>query len=204
MDKCMEESLKAVIDDQLREGRERNKKRDQEILDENGYIRVGFWYSKREPELPKPIVDYYSPKLKAKVLDYLKGGRVFAGYRGFSCCRVCDLNTNGSKDLTDDKYIWPEGLAHYIEEHDTQLPDEFIEHILGYPVKLRFDWKTRPQCPRCEAESGDSWVQCGGVCPMWDSPNYDPDWKEGSSNTVEMDSATNKVEWWDAPEHIPF
>jgi hypothetical protein len=28
------------------------------------------------------------------------------------------------------------------------------------------------KCPKCQTESGDSWSQCGGFCPMVMSPHY--------------------------------
>lgn len=35
---------------------------------------------------------------------------------------------------------------------------------------------TRPlrtiTCPKCQKTSGDSWRQCGGLCPMKGSPHY--------------------------------
>ncbi|TWD73097.1 hypothetical protein FB561_6982 [Kribbella amoyensis] len=35
---------------------------------------------------------------------------------------------NGSVELTDLLYIWPEGLAHYVKEHDVRLPERFVRH----------------------------------------------------------------------------
>jgi hypothetical protein len=29
------------------------------------------------------------------------------------------------------------------------------------------------RCPKCKKESGDSWSQCEGSCPMPMSPHYD-------------------------------
>jgi hypothetical protein len=31
--------------------------------------------------------------------------------------------------MTDGVYCWPEGLAHYINEHDVRLPAEFVAHV---------------------------------------------------------------------------
>ena len=39
------------------------------------------------------------------------------------------MTNNGNLDLTDGVYLWPEGLAHYVREHDVRLPDEFTEHV---------------------------------------------------------------------------
>ncbi|MFF7456750.1 hypothetical protein [Kitasatospora sp. NPDC008115] len=47
---------------------------------------------------------------------------------GVSRCRLCS-RANGSRDFTDGRYLWPEGLAHYVLDHNVRLPDEFLEHI---------------------------------------------------------------------------
>jgi hypothetical protein len=39
----------------------------------------------------------------------------------------------GSSDLSDGFWVWPEGLAHYIEDHHVVLPDDFIRHVLAAP-----------------------------------------------------------------------
>jgi len=36
---------------------------------------------------------------------------------------------NGSRDLTDGDYLWPEGLSHYVLAHGVRLPTEFAAHI---------------------------------------------------------------------------
>lgn len=41
----------------------------------------------------------------------------------------------GSCDFTDGVWIWPEGLAHYVEKHDVILPDDFVQHA------ARQQWK---------------------------------------------------------------
>jgi hypothetical protein len=33
----------------------------------------------------------------------------------------------GSWDLTDGEWVWPQGLAHYVQRHWVCLPDEFVE-----------------------------------------------------------------------------
>jgi len=37
----------------------------------------------------------------------------------------------GSWDLTDGIWVWPEGLAHYVDAHNVGLPHEFTEHALS-------------------------------------------------------------------------
>lgn len=50
---------------------------------------------------------------------------------GFSLCRICGCR-NGGTELTDGVYVWPDGLAHYVTEHDVRLPDVFVQHVLSY------------------------------------------------------------------------
>jgi hypothetical protein len=35
---------------------------------------------------------------------------------------------NGFREQSDGVWLWPEGLAHYVEKHGIRLPDEFVEH----------------------------------------------------------------------------
>jgi hypothetical protein len=39
---------------------------------------------------------------------------------------------NGSRELGDAFYLWPEGLAHYVTDHDVRLPDEFVVHVASF------------------------------------------------------------------------
>ena len=34
----------------------------------------------------------------------------------------------GDQDFTDGVWIWPQGLAHYVDTHDAGLPDAFLQH----------------------------------------------------------------------------
>ncbi len=90
-------------------------------------IKIGYWYSDNEPDLPMPDVgfDSYDPI----VVEYLENGDVLDRWKGFSTCRICQHRPNGSWCLTDGTYQWPQGLAHYVRKHNTPLPQEFIKHI---------------------------------------------------------------------------
>ena len=37
----------------------------------------------------------------------------------------------GSTDQTDGEWVWPKGLAHYIEHHSVALPEEFIQTMIN-------------------------------------------------------------------------
>lgn len=60
------------------------------------------------------------------VAAYLRSGAVVATAAGVSTCRLCGA-VNGSAEQTDGQhFVWPEGLAHYVEEHHVRLPDEVV------------------------------------------------------------------------------
>lgn len=94
-------------------------------------IRIGYWWSEREPFLPHPerfVDDDLDADGRDLVVDYLHGGLVTTYWMGYSTCRICGLERNGTSDLSDGTYLWPEGLAHYVEAHNVRLPNEFVEH----------------------------------------------------------------------------
>jgi hypothetical protein len=49
----------------------------------------------------------------------------------------------GGRDLTDGVWMWPEGLAHYVERHAVRLPDEFVATMVAH------EWEPphRPELP---------------------------------------------------------
>lgn len=66
---------------------------------------------------------------RLEVGSYLRNGLVAHAWMGYSPCRLCDRTTNGNLDLTDGTYIWPEGLSHYVLDHNMRLPRAFIDHV---------------------------------------------------------------------------
>lgn len=103
--------------------------------------QVGFWTQTHEdpatPTLSWPgnLVDPTWDKAERdRVVAYLKAGKEGTTYRGMSMCRLCPGDKwNGSSDLHDDVYLWPDGFAHYLEEHDVKPPQEFVNHVLSRP-----------------------------------------------------------------------
>jgi hypothetical protein len=62
------------------------------------------------------------------VEDYLRRGFVVRACMGYSPCRICG-RANGSLELSDGTYVWPEGLAHYVSDHAVRLPEPFVSHV---------------------------------------------------------------------------
>ncbi len=94
--------------------------------------RIGYWRSAREPQWPDPVEfvdDTWDPEERRFVVEYLKGGsRTPWLQMGFSTCRFCG-QWNGTLDLTDGVYVWPEGLSHYLSDHGVRLPEAIVTHV---------------------------------------------------------------------------
>lgn len=126
---------------------------------------IGYWFSSRDWRLPRPqrLVDPdWSRNERAAVAKYLRTGAVVTGYRGHSFCRFecgIDVADMGADDLGDDDWIWPEGLAHYVEAHHVRLPDEFVAHALARP-KRRGVHTASPQ----DHEWWLEWATTRGAC----------------------------------------
>jgi hypothetical protein len=74
------------------------------------------------------------------VAEYLERGTLVNQYRGLSRCRFCK-ESNGSAELTDGSFCWPEGLAHYVWSHVVRLPKRFVAHVQASP----FHWGNVPR-----------------------------------------------------------
>lgn len=81
--------------------------------------------------LPWPTPTGWDAGTKARVVGHLKAGREHESWRGWSACRLCGKPNNGSRCLTDGTWVWPEGLAHYVDEHDVGLPAEFVASVMA-------------------------------------------------------------------------
>ncbi|WP_127502582.1 hypothetical protein [Actinoplanes solisilvae] len=76
-----------------------------------------------------------SAEERGAVVAYLRSGTAVVAAAGFSVCRVCG-DDNGSTELTDgEHFVWPEGLAHYVEAHDVRLPDEVVAVAARGPAR---------------------------------------------------------------------
>jgi len=116
-------------------------------------IGFGYWRSLHASVLPDPawFVDAsWAADERQRVAAYLSKGHVFRYWMGVSWCRFrcgISLGAMGAGDLTDGTYCWPEGLAHYILEHNLRLPAEVVQPILAqstFPIERAS--KVLPAC----------------------------------------------------------
>lgn len=99
-------------------------------------LSVGFWRGGASREdLPDPheLVDPSWPIVeRARVAAYLREGDIEASYLGYSACRFrCGIPASalGASDLTDGRWVWPQGFAHYVEVHGVRPPQAFLDDI---------------------------------------------------------------------------
>ncbi|QNE22453.1 hypothetical protein F1D05_36835 [Kribbella qitaiheensis] len=96
-------------------------------------ILIGYWRSPGDERWPDPanFVDAELDTAERSVIgDYVQRGEVVWGFGGVSTCRICGCE-NGSLELSDGTYIWPDGFAHYVLHHDVRPPERFISHALS-------------------------------------------------------------------------
>jgi len=108
---------------------------------------IGYWPSGSQSDWPNPA-DFVDPEWDDRerhmVWTYLKYGTVARSYRGLSPCRFCSQQ-NGSMEFTDGVYLWPEGLAHYLDAHAVRLPQQFVNHAVERlnaleAASVDYDW----------------------------------------------------------------
>lgn len=122
---------------------------------------VGFWADPRDPldEQPNPAQlvdkDWGKTATALAVALYAQCGFLESFELGYSFCRLgCGGGGGGGgvaserrgtgnnrfmgcTTLTDGKYVWPEGLAHYVSEHSVRPPEDFVRRSLGNLRALR-------------------------------------------------------------------
>lgn len=90
---------------------------------------IGYWIrSLADDEFPPPqeLVTEWDMNLQRRVVEYLNSGTELLHFRGLTWCRCFCDKPMGSRELTDGKWVWPEDLSHYIEDHNVRLPEQFV------------------------------------------------------------------------------
>jgi len=96
-------------------------------------ILIGYWRSENSPEWPDPhdfVDSSWDETERHLTVNLLRAGTIARTYRGWSYCRFCAAQ-NGDNEFTDGTYLWPGGLAHYVESHGVRLPEAFVRHAIG-------------------------------------------------------------------------
>jgi len=108
----------------------------------NALIEVGFWRRYQDasidPSDSRPWPEHSVQRTSHEiVMSYLESGFMESIEFGYAQCRLCGAcePALGCLSLTDGKYVWPEGLVHYLREHHIMLPAEFKAHAVA-----NYDW----------------------------------------------------------------
>jgi hypothetical protein len=95
---------------------------------------IGYWsdgdHDQDSPFItPHRLVDPpWAREDRPRVVQYLSQAPLVVHAGGFSLCRF-GCGPNGGSEHSDGVWLWPEGLAHYVQHHDVRLPEEFLSHI---------------------------------------------------------------------------
>ena len=136
---------------------------------------LGYWFNELAPNhypRPQALVGRWQPARRAAVVAYLRNGTVFERYGGLSYCRFhCGVAPRalGTCDLFDGQFIWPSGLAHYVEEHNVRLPERFVRHAVRAHRAKATGHAPRPIRPRNRINTVDispwlAWSRSRGAC----------------------------------------
>ena len=107
---------------------------------------IGYWnnfYSNRWVH-PRILIDFsWEVKNRTKIINYLQKAMVYSISFGTSPNRFFrGPNMIGDSEYTDGTWVWPSGLASYVELYHIRLPDEFIQHLQQQQFKPCVDDNT--------------------------------------------------------------
>ncbi len=102
----------------------------QDLLDNPRTVLFGFWASRTQKHFPEVFVGDHDNTECVRELREINPGII--QYRGMHGCRICG-KVIGSRTnvlaVDDDIWAWPEGLAHYLEEHGVEPPQEMLQML---------------------------------------------------------------------------
>lgn len=95
-------------------------------------LGIGYWRSGEHPDLPDPasLVDpTWDSDIRSLVARYFSSGTVRFRRTGEARCHLCE-EVFTATEFTDGELIWPDGLAHYVEQHSVRLPTAVERYVL--------------------------------------------------------------------------
>lgn len=118
---------------------------------------------------------------------------MFESYRAGTFCRfACGVASRelGRRDLTDGAWVWPEGLAHYVEAHGVRLPDRFVRHAVKAKLPEPIELGEREGL--IDETSWLAWGREQGACldfTSWEAPSW------ADQRTIEAQLAKRPGPW---------
>jgi hypothetical protein len=129
---------------------------------------LGWWFRPDAPSempLPQRLVGGWDADARAATLHYLHAGTALMTYPDASFCRFeCGVGELGRADLTDGRYVWPDGLAHYVEQHDVRLPDDFVARAVAAGGEVAPFRAPKPRFGLYDPSAWLQWARSRGAC----------------------------------------
>lgn len=129
---------------------------------------LGWWFHERAPDewpLPQRLVRRWNANDRSLVLRYLRAGRVLVRYGATSRCRfACGVRDVGRRDLTDGTFVWPDGLAHYVQRHAVRLPPHFVAHVRARGGRIATFALPKPRTGLYDAGPWRRWARACRAC----------------------------------------
>ncbi len=129
---------------------------------------LGWWFHEEAPDAyPRPqlLVSPCNEKERNDAVAYLRAGHTVVAYEASSHCRfACGEPDMGHRDLTDGTFVWPDGLAHYVEHHDVRLPSHFVAHVHARGAKVAPFELPAPRRGLFDKAPWLAWSRAQGAC----------------------------------------
>ena len=141
---------------------------------------LGWWCNEAaRTGLPRPqwLVSPMPVPQRTMLLAYLRAGTTLVRYPEASFCRfACSEQVMGRIDQTDGTFVWPDGLAHYLERHDVRLPDHFTNHVAATGGVIVPFVLPKVRFGLFDVAPWLSWARAQRACldvEGWDVPSHD-------------------------------
>jgi hypothetical protein len=113
----------------------------------------GFWGAAdgdgKLPSVFSCVDAEWLPADRNQLIEYLSQCPVAAAAASLRTpCLICGTPLCSSSYQSDNQWLWPEDLMHYVIEHNVKLPDALSEHIreakYKWPTELTLDLDRLP------------------------------------------------------------
>lgn len=113
-------------------------------------VKEGFWASSQDPkedeykgQYPWPREEKISLQQQTELLCQIAYIETYKAkkrtYKGWSWCRLCELETNGDSEYAYKGFMWPQGLSHYIAKHNVLPSDAFMDMMKKRTQKVQLE-----------------------------------------------------------------
>jgi hypothetical protein len=148
----------------------------------------------RLPDVRSQIDSFWEPQRKPRILIYLRNGAVFENRPGTTRCLLCPSDLP-QRDLTDGVWLWPEGLAHYVEKHNVRVPDGMVAQMDALQFRVpKVDMRMLKLAATGLMDSGPVMNALDEVMTTKEKPPKKPPPQEEEIVTGDLDDSTMAID----------